>query len=216
MPCPLLLEPVEVWDYERRRPALLQNLPSMIAAARFRVKYQIIQPSMVQWGTRLRRIPLTSEEVKERVKQRYERDEAKILPLLCGRGSLSGTIFTRLRLTRGIIREVMNELSRSRVLQATFASIVCATRFKFFQGDSLLHTECGYCGQIDSFSHLISCVNIGEPPQGSADLVGYLAELADRAYNVNPGLPRPILEGGGAELELVPSEVSVTEEGSGV
>ena len=149
------------------------------------------------------------------MKQRYEQDEVKILPLLRGRGFLSGAIFTRLRLTRGIIREVTIALRRSRASQTTAASIVCATRFKFFQGEGLLRTEYGYFGQIDSSPHLISCVNIGDPSQGPAALVGYLAELADRAYYVNPGLHRPVLEGGGAELELAPSEVSYEKDESG-
>ena len=90
--------------------------------------------------------------------------------------------------------------------------MVCATRFKFFQGSRLLGTECAYCGQVDSFAHLLSCVNIGPPPAEPDALVEYLAELADRAYNVNPGHPRPIKEGGGIELELNPSDDDGSDE----
>ena len=107
----------------------------------------------------------------------------------------------------------MERLRHSWALQATLGSACatrpwrdCATRFKFFKGGRLLHTECAYCGQVDSYEHLVSCVNIGPPPGEPEELVEYLVELTDRAYNVNPGYPRQLAEGGGAELELIPSE----------
>ena len=82
--------------------------------------------------------------------------------------------------------------------------MVCATRFNLFQGGCLLQTERPYCGQADSFLRLVSCVKIGPPSNEPGALVDYLAELADPAYNVNPGIPRPIREGRGVELELTP------------
>ena len=69
----------------------------------------------------------------------------------------------------------------------------------------MLHpTICQYCGQADSYQHLVSCVNIGGHPQEQDRLVEYLAELASRAYNINPNRPIPISEGADAEIELLP------------
>ena len=126
------------------------------------------------------------------------------MPVLCGRGSLSGTIFAGLTLTRSVIREVMERLQHSRVLQATISSIVCATRFKYFEGSVLLPVECQYCGQIDNFQHVISCTNMGPPPTNRDLLVDYLAELASRARNVNPNRPIPFRRGESMELALDP------------
>ena len=216
LPCPLLFGPVGgQWEYMTNRPKLVRmdDLTSVIMAMRWRIKEQVIALRRETWGKRLCRVPLTPEEVKLRVKARYEKDEAKMLPLLSARGSVSGTLFTEMNLTRGILSEAMARLNHSRALQSTLGSIVCATRFKYFQGARLLQTECAYCGQVDSFTHLLSCVNIGQPPRDSEELVGFLVELADRAYNVNPGNPRPVREGGGVELELVPSEDEVDANG---
>ena len=201
--CPLLFEPLtEIWEYEQAVPVRLERLATVVAAGSVRLGEYIRSEQSASWRSRLCRIPLTSEEVKERVKQRYEKDEAAMLPMLCARGSVSGSIYMSMGLTRAVIREAMERLRHSRPLQVTLGSIVCATRFKFFQGSRLLPTECAYCGQIDSLDHLISCVNIGVLPKNSDMLVSYLVELVDRAYNVNPGYPRPIRDGEAAELEL--------------
>ena len=127
-----------------------------------------------------------------RTRTRYEGNEARVIPLLCTQGSVSSAIFAGLALSRALIKEVMLRLRHSRVLQVTFGSVVCATRFKFFRCGTLLPTECQYCGQVDSFAHLVSCVNIGAPPQDRGALVDYLVELTGRAYNVNPGMPHPV------------------------
>ena len=133
MLCPLAFEPAG-GSLEYREPGLAQvdDLSFLVAAAHHRLKRQIIDVRRLQRGARLRRIPSTPEKVKARVKMRYESDGANVLPLLCAGGSVSGPIFTQLRLTRGIVREVMTRLRYSRPLQATFASIACATQFKFF------------------------------------------------------------------------------------
>ena len=111
--------------------------------------------------------------------------------LLSARGSLSGTIFTELNLSRGLIREATKELRHSRVSEATLASVIWAARFKYVQGNTLLPTECTYCGQIGSFLHLLSCVSMGRLPKTDEELVAFLAELADRAYNANKASPDP-------------------------
>ena len=105
----------------------------------------------------------------------------------------------------------MKGLRRSRALQAAFGSSVCATRFKYFQAERLLPTECQYCGHIDSFPHLIRCVNIGKPPTAPDALVEYLIGLAGRANNINPGMPRPVREGWCIEMDLWPPDNEESE-----
>ena len=78
MQCPLLFEPIDgPWEYLKQRPIRLDSLPSLVTAARFRLKHQIIAAQRGQWGHRLCRVPLNSEGVKARVRRRYERDEAQ-------------------------------------------------------------------------------------------------------------------------------------------
>ena len=94
-------------------------------------------------------------------------------------------------------------MRHSRALQSTFRSIVCATRFKYFEKGGLLPAQCQYCGCKDRYKHLVECVNIGKHPGEPEELVEYLVELTSRAYNVNPNLPAPQRRGEGEEEELM-------------
>ena len=84
-----------------------------------------------------------------------------------------------------------------------------------YQEEGLLPTECSYCGQGDSFAYLVSCVNIGPDPTERDGPAEYLIELADRAYNANPGNPRPIRPGGGVEEELLNSDEAADDDERG-
>ena len=141
-----------------------------------------------------------------RIAERYFADEAKVIPLLRSKGSISGAIFRELSLTRSIITEALDKLKRSRALQATLRSIICATRFKYFDGKTLLRTVCHLRGRNGSFRQPISRVTFGAPPKDSEQLTEYLAELAYRAFHINPNLPVPQSEGFDAELDLAASE----------
>ena len=143
----------------------------------------------------------------------YVADEAKVIPVLTSAGSVSGGIFRRFSITRDVVAAVLDQLRRSRAPQATFCRIVCATRLKFFEWGALVPTICQFCEQIDSLDHLISCVNIGKPLKDTDQLVLYLAELASRAYNVNPNMPVPHRAGSDADIELFPSEGDGESEG---
>ena len=55
----------------------------------------------------------------------------------------------------------------------------------------MLPTLCEFCSQVDGYAHLVSCVGIDPHPTDHEGPVGNLAELAARAYNVNPNLPAP-------------------------
>ena len=160
------------------------------------------------------RIPLTLEEVKKRAYQRFEKDEAKVLRLLDDYQSVSSGIFRRLEVDRELVQQVLAELSYSRALQATFCSIICATRFKYCHKGRLLPTVCQYCGSVDSLEHLMACVRIGPMPphdsseEGIENRVRFLVELAVRAHNVNPGYPVPCNMEDVGEVELFPQTES--------
>ena len=100
-------------------------------------------------------------------------------------------LFPQLRRARAMLREVMAGLRYSGALQATFASIVCATRFKFFHGGSFLPSECAYCDQTDSLSHLPSCVNIGRPPVASEELCGIYGGACGQGLQCKSGDASP-------------------------
>ena len=188
----------------------------VIAGTRSRFFRTVLPGQTGDWILRQSRLPLTTAEVKERVMQRYERDEQQVLRLLATEGqSVSGGIFLKLNLTRTVIRGVMEALKDSRAIQSTFSSIVCATRFKYFFEDVLLPTECQYCGGVDSLEHLIECVSIGAVPESCEEvvLVEYLAELARRAQNVNPKYPVPIIPRDGVEIALLNPSDSEGDEG---
>ena len=83
-------------------------------------------------------------------------------------------------------------------------SILCCTRFKYFEGRFLYPTVCQKCGAEDSFDHLIQCVRLWPPgPTEDPDpTVVFLAELARRAHAINPGMPVPKRETTEGDLVL--------------
>ena len=68
-----------------------------------------------------------------RLDARFEQDELKVLRLLADHSSVSGGVFGVLGINRAAAREALEELRYRRALQATFRSIICATRFGFFR-----------------------------------------------------------------------------------
>ena len=84
----------------------LGDQQSLIAAARLRLRRQIIKDAKRERGEGLRCIPLTNSEVKERIAERYVADEAKVIQLLTSVGSVPGGIFRRLAITRGVASAV--------------------------------------------------------------------------------------------------------------
>ena len=94
-------------------------------------------------------------------------------------------------------------------------SVVCATRFKHYEGNRLMRTRCqkNGCGEADSFEHLLECSGMGTPPavqpgkeameEGNEAMLVYLENLAIRAHEINPGPPVPLWSReGDAEIEL--------------
>ena len=64
---------------------------------------------------------------------------------------------------------------------------------------------------MDSLAHLIECVRIGAFPRERDLLPDYLAELASRAYSVDPNLPAPLRAGCDAEIDLIESDAEESE-----
>ena len=104
-----------------------------IADTKGRARYLIQQGKMQKWRHRLARIPLTTEEIKEAIRVRYESDELAGIGMLGIRGSRSARGYLRLGLTRHTNREALAGMERPRILQTTLCGIACGTRFKYFE-----------------------------------------------------------------------------------
>ena len=109
-------------------------------------------------------------------------------------GSEAGRIFGLLGLGRPLVRRTLDSLKDSRVDQVTVCSIICATRFKFYDRgtpNTLRPTSCPVCNRnrIDSFDHLVECTGLRNIPRNAEFIPDYLRELAQRARRSNPGYP---------------------------
>ena len=135
----------------------------------------------------------TFEEVKEAIKIRYAIDEGKAINMLRGQSSAASEVIMRLGLTRDIIRQAIGTLSQDRARQVVLRTIICTTRFKYYEGRKSFATTCLKCGSEDSFAHLVSCSGLTVPdPSGDTEsMIDFLSELARRAMQINPGLPAP-------------------------
>ena len=72
-------------------------------------------------------------------------------------------------------------------------SLVCATRFKFYDTDGkLLTVVCPFCGESDSFEHFLTCRRVKTVPLGDEDLIEMLRALALRIEKASPAQPRPL------------------------
>ena len=120
-------------------------------------------------------------------------------------GSIACQIFVDLRLNRDILRLASGALKFSRRQQVTLGSIICATRFKFFdKTGNLLPVSCPKCGEEDSFSHLLRCAGLEIPEsEDTAQLAEILRHMAVEAVGGNPGMPQPMMaEPASAEIDL--------------
>ena len=102
---------------------------NVIAGTRQRILGRISEQR--EYGV-ISHLPLTTEEVKTRVLGGFGIDEVRALVLLRGCSPVSRTYFGILGVTRSLAKSVLKERSRSRALQTTFCSMICATRLKCF------------------------------------------------------------------------------------
>ena len=108
----------------------------------------------------------TQREIKELLKDKQDANEGKVIQQL-GRdanlASLSCRIYTEWGLHREKIRRILTALSYDRMLQVTFGTLICATRFKILEGGKMAEVRCPRCGAKDTWDHLQSCYEITIP-----------------------------------------------------
>ena len=203
--CPILAEWTEHSESFQKRKyqdSDMDDPRDVIGVPRLRFIDYIHDKAMEKRGERIARLPLTQEEIKTRIKTVFEQDEMRAIERLRDLGSTSCGIYLRLGLTRRTIKETLKRLPYCRPLQVTLCSIICATRFKFYENGRLLSTVCQRkeSGMVDNFDHLIDCTGLrlqnfqsGHKEEEDEELhYQFLEELAFLAYNVNPGFPKKV------------------------
>ena len=153
------------------------------------------------------RIPLTGEEVKERLQFKYELDEKKAIGMLAAIGSVSSDIFSSWNLNREVIRRAFQLLCFSRRCQTALSSVICATRFKYVEAGGSMPTVCRNpnCiqpGCFDDIKHLLKCHELKLPQEGDEEMVEFLTLLATKVGVGNPGMPTPASAHYELELDL--------------
>ena len=197
LPCHLLLSSSDGGKWFRGEIDKIGTPLSFIEGTRRRLLKGVIESDSAEMLSRVPRVPLTRDEIMERVQCRYENDEILALKLLAMKGSASCALYVEWQLSRAIIKRTFVELYFNRRQQVTLASILTGTRFKYFpgrgeeEGGGLLQTLCPHCGEVDSIPHLISHFGKPVPPNSPEELVGYLAGLAQTGSTVNPHIPTP-------------------------
>ena len=141
IPCPLIFNSAGAYDDYYPRLSLNALDPfNSIASTKIRLMNQVLRSCASIQASPIRRIPLTHDEIKARVFCQHEKDEAGAIKSLTASASVSGAIFSHFRLDRTIIKEALSRYGHSRALQSTLCSIICATRFKYFEKGHLLST----------------------------------------------------------------------------
>ena len=134
LPCPLIIYNTEQemfpgdveWDAEG-------NPSSFLRRTQVRLVNGFLRITTPDLCARIPHIPLSNEEVMERIRYKYEQDEAQGLRLLSDQGSISCTLFSEWRLSRAVIKCTLQEICYDRRLQVTLASILVGTRFKCYE-----------------------------------------------------------------------------------
>ena len=151
------------------------------------------------------RLLWAANETKKHLTAGYHLDERRVMELLIEKESAACYIYKNLRLNRAIIKETLRKLTKSRIHQVVLASIICATRFKFFEGNRCFLVRCvagGGCQEPDSFPHLPRRAGQEIPQGGAEELVDFLTVLSGRAAGGDPGLPEPLRRAAAGEIEL--------------
>ena len=123
----------------------------------------LLEGALQNCDRRIPRIPRTEEDVENAIIIRYQKNEIGAFSMMRGRLSQATTIVMELGLTRDIHRQAPSCLEDRRVLQVVPCTIVCATRFKYYEAGDLLTTSCARCGEEDSFHHLVKCADMTLP-----------------------------------------------------
>ena len=139
------------------------------------------------------RLPWTADETKAHLSYRYNYDEGLFIKRLKREGSLACDIFGHFRLTRSVVRSVLGGLQFKRAAQVAISSLLCGTRFKYYdKKGNLLPVVCPFCGTEDSFEHFLVCRKVKQIPQGEEEIAGLLRDLAMKIEKSSPAQPKPI------------------------
>ena len=143
----------------------------------------------------LPRVPLTTNELKEALLKRENRDELEALHRLADKGSTSAQIIRSLGLTRVLVHEAFVVLRGKRKLQVNLARILGAARYKVLTQGRVYHVKCPktYCYERDSFQHMVQCYNIRDRIVPGADVVPFLVEMARVTQLADGAKPIPYM-----------------------
>ena len=192
LPCPLILRAIPKYFFDK---AELEGgrAEDVILTTAERLYRDIVPQMRAQWGGKVARIPWNKEELKSHLESRYRRDEKIFMELLRKEGSVACEVFWHFGLDRNVVKRTLKSLQAHRPAQVALGSLVCATRFKYYDAEGqLLQVRCPFCGERDSFKHLLECRQVSIPPQDRELLIEFLRKLALRLVTKNPGRPDPV------------------------
>ena len=112
------------------------------------------------------RLPWTALETKERLKEGYIADGKTAIQMLKDTGSTACSIYSKLRLTRKVIKSALKVLRYERLQKVTLTNVICATRFKFYKENRKFPAKCRVlpeCQESDRFHHLLECARLTIP-----------------------------------------------------
>ena len=142
-------------------------------------------------------MPITQEEVKQLLKDKQDRDEAKVIKYMAEEPQISSIackIYSEWNLDRSLIKEYHKATAHRRSLQVTFNNIVAATRFKTFEGSKLMKAICQKkgCGKDDTWEHFRSCYQVQDLSMVDRKTrLQEIIEICKRAEVPNPARPKP-------------------------
>ena len=182
----------------------MEDSVSVIGGTRRRLRKGVLESDPLGAMNRLPRIPLTGDEVRERLHLRHSLDAVAVFGLLADLGSGSSRLFLEWHLSRNIVRAAFRDFCADRRQQVTLASALTVSGFKYFASreDELLRTQCAKCGGTDSGLHMIECCNLGVVPFDAEEITGFLVATAAKVGTAAPGVSVPVQNFADAEVEL--------------
>ena len=202
LPVTLIMSSVPVRFLEKAG-ILGSNPEDIIYGTAKRMFDRVLKLGRDKWGEQIARIPRTAEETKAHLTARYRYDEALFLQRLQERGSEACRIYNHFTLNRTILRSAYRALRFNRAAQVALSSLICATRFKYYDArGELLTVKCPYCSEVDTFDHFLICRKIKQVPSGEAELTAFIRNMAYVLEPGAPALPDPIQPLTMGEIEL--------------
>ena len=190
--CALILDSLPPWFFEDAKPGGPRQQDIILGTAK-RLFGGVLPFVIEKWGEQVAYLPWTTDETKAHLSYRYNYDEGLFIKRLASEGSLACGIFGHWRLTRNMVRSVLGGLQSRRAAQVAISSLVCGTRFKFYdKRGNLLKVVCPICGESDSFEHFLVCRGVQRVPSDEEGVVSLLRDLAVRIEKASPAQARPI------------------------